>query len=68
MLQDLAVLAENVYNIDETGVMLLKLGSAKVLVQKSDLRKYRGARVKRKVVIAIKCISADGRCLNLIII
>jgi hypothetical protein len=62
------VLAENVYNMDETGVMLSMQGSAKVLVRKSDLRKYRGARVKREVVTAIECISADGRYLNPMII
>ena len=34
--QDPAILAENVYNMDETGVMLSKLGSVKVLVGKND--------------------------------
>jgi hypothetical protein len=68
LLQDPAVLAENVYNMDETGVMLSMLGSAKVLVGKSDMRSYRGARVKRKMVTAIECISADGRYLNPLII
>jgi hypothetical protein len=38
---------ENVYNMDETGVMLSKLGSVKVLVGRSDTRDYRGARVER---------------------
>jgi hypothetical protein len=63
-----AVLAENVYNMDETGVMLSMLGSVKVLVGKDDKRKYRGARVKRTTVTAIECISADGRYLNPLII
>jgi hypothetical protein len=67
-LQDLAVLAENVYNMDETGVMLLMLGLVKVLVGKDDIRTYRGARVKRKLVTAIECISGDGRYLNPLII
>ena len=48
--------------------MLSMLSLAKVLVRKSDLRKYRGARVKRKVVTVIKCISANSRYLNPIII
>jgi hypothetical protein len=68
LLQDPAVLAENVYNMDETGVMLPMLGSVKVLVGKNDLRSYRGARVKRKMVTAIECISGDGRYLNPLII
>jgi hypothetical protein len=68
LLQDPAVLAENVYNMDETGVMLSMLGSVKVLVGKNDTRSYRGARVKRKMVTAIECISGDGRYLNPLII
>ena len=68
VLQDLAILPENVYNIDETGVMLSMPGSVKVLVGKDDKRDYRGARVKRTTVTAIECISADGRYLNLMII
>ena len=63
VLQDPAVRPENVYNIDETGVLLSMLGSVKVLVGKDDIRDYRGAGVKRTMVTAIKCISADGRSL-----
>lgn len=62
------ILSENVYNMDETGVMLSKLGSVKVLVATNDVRDYRGARVKRKMVTAVECISADGRFLNPMII
>jgi hypothetical protein len=54
--------------MDETGVMLSMPGSAKVLMGKNDLQDYRGARVKRTIVTAIKCISADGRYLNPIVI
>ena len=43
ILQDPAVLAENMYNMDETGVMLSMPGSVKVLVSKHDKRDYRGA-------------------------
>jgi hypothetical protein len=64
VLEDLAILRENVYNMDETGVMLSMLGSIKVLVGRKNLRDYRGARVKRTVVTAIECISADGRYLD----
>jgi hypothetical protein len=67
-LQDPAILLENVYNMDETGVMLCLLGSVKVLVSKNDSRDYRGAGVKRTMVTAIECISADGRCLPPMII
>lgn len=68
VLQDPAIRPENVYNMDETGVMLSMLGSVKVLVGRDDMRKYRGARVKRTTVTAIECISADGRYLNPLII
>jgi hypothetical protein len=63
VLQDPAILPENVYNMDETGVMLCMLGSVKVLVSKDDPRDYRGAGVKRTMVTAIECISANGRSL-----
>jgi hypothetical protein len=63
VIQDLAILPETVYNMNETGVMLSMLGSVKVLVGKVDLRDYRGAGVKRTTVIAIECISPDGRSL-----
>ncbi|KAH7033956.1 hypothetical protein B0J12DRAFT_582525, partial [Macrophomina phaseolina] len=39
------------------------LCSVKVLVSKDDLRDYGGAGVKRIVVTAIECVSADGRSL-----
>jgi hypothetical protein len=68
VLQEPAILAENVYNMDETGVMLSKLGSVKVFVGKDDLRDYRGTGVKRTMVTAIECISADGRSLQPLII
>jgi hypothetical protein len=68
ILEDPAILAENVSNMDETGVMLSMPGSVKVLVGKDDRRKYRGARVKRTTVTAVECISADGRYLNPMVI
>jgi hypothetical protein len=63
VLQDPAVRPENVYNMDETGVMLCILSSIKVLVSKDDPRDYRGVGVKRITVTAIECISANGRSL-----
>jgi hypothetical protein len=68
VLQDLAILSESVYNMDKTGVMLSKLGLIKVLVGRDDLQDYRGAGVKRTMVTAIKCISADCRYLLPLII
>ena len=68
VLRDPAIVAEDVYNMDETGVMLSMLGSVKVFVGKDDKRTHRGARVKRTMMTAIECISADGRYLNSMII
>jgi hypothetical protein len=68
VIQDPAILPENVYNMDETGVMLSMLGSVNVLVGKDDLRKHRGAGVKRTMITAIECISSDGRSLLPLII
>jgi len=69
VLQDPAVLQDNVYNMDETGIMLSKLNSVKVLVSKENKKRgYRGARVKRATVTAIECVSASGRYLNPMII
>lgn len=68
ILQDPAILAENVWNMDETGIMLSMPGSVKVLVGKDDKRKHRGARIKRTSVTSIECISADGRYLDPMII
>ncbi|OCK93447.1 CENP-B protein, partial [Cenococcum geophilum 1.58] len=66
--QDPTILPENVYNMDETGVMLSMPSSVKVLISKNDMRGYRGARIKRTVVTAMECISADGRYLNPVIV
>ena len=63
VLKDATILSENVYNMDETGVMLCMLGTVKVLASKDDPRDYRGAGVKRTMVTAIECISANGRSL-----
>lgn len=63
-----AVLQQNVYNLDETGVLLSVLNSLKALVNSKDLRKYRGAAVKRTNITAIECISANGRHLDPLII
>jgi len=54
-----AILLENCYNIDKIGVMLSMLSSIKVLINKDNLYNYRGAGVKRTMVTAIKCVSAN---------
>jgi hypothetical protein len=68
VLADPTVRPENVYNINETGIMLSKLNSVKVLVGKDNKRGYRGTRVKRTTVTAIERVSVVGRYLNPIII
>jgi hypothetical protein len=55
-LASLHILAENIYNMDEIGVLLSVLNSLKVLVGKNELRNYRGAWVKRTLITAIECI------------
>jgi hypothetical protein len=62
------ILAENIYNIDETSVLLSVLNSLKVLVSKNELRNYRGAGVKHTLITAIECVSANGWYLHPLII
>jgi hypothetical protein len=68
VLQDPAIPPQNVYNMDETGVMLCMLGSIQVLLSKDDPRDYRGAGVKRTIVTTIKYISVNSRSLLLMVI
>jgi hypothetical protein len=66
-LHDPAALAENVYNnMDETGILSSVLTSRKFLGSTDDVKKYKGA--KRTQITAIECVSADGGCLNPLII
>ena len=62
------IVPENAYNMDETGIMLSRLGSVTVLIGKDNLRDYRGASIKQTLVTAIECVSASGRYLNPMII
>ncbi len=68
VLQDLAILPENCYNMDETRVLLRMLGFVEVYVGKDDIWDYKGAGIKRTMVIAIECVSADNRPLLPLII
>lgn len=52
-----SILPANLYNMDETGVMLSMLGSVKVLVDKDDIRDYRGAGVRRQMMSVRHVIS-----------
>ncbi|OCK74024.1 hypothetical protein K432DRAFT_311541, partial [Lepidopterella palustris CBS 459.81] len=63
-----AIVPKNVYNIDKTSVILSMPGSVKVLISKNNLQGYKGARIKRTVVTAAKCVMSNSRYLNSIII
>ncbi len=52
---------ENVYNMDETGILPNAPTSLKVLTDRDDTRTYRGASIQRVLVTAIECVLADGR-------
>ena len=62
------ILQENVYNMDETGVLLSSLNSLKVFVGRDELRNYRGVHIQRELITAVECNSADGRYLDPLII
>jgi hypothetical protein len=68
VLRDPTIRPENVYNMDETGIMLSMLSSVKVLIGRDNIRGHRGAGVKRTIVTAIECVSADGRSLHPLVI
>lgn len=67
-LEEADVLQENVYNMDETGVLLSLLGSSKYLVGAEMRKTHRGTDTKRTLITAVECISADGRSLPPLII
>jgi hypothetical protein len=54
--------------MDEAGILSSALTSRKFLVSTNDPRTYRGAGVKRQLVTAIECVSADKRCLDPLVI
>ena len=67
-LADPAILPENVYNMDETGVLLGQSTTLKMLVHRDTARRTRGTGLKRVLVTAIECISAAGDALPPLII
>jgi hypothetical protein len=68
VLNDSAILSENVYNMDETGNLLSNLTTRKYVLHAADTRQYRGATVKRQLVTTIECIPADGKPLSPLVI
>ena len=68
LLDNPTVFVENVYSMDETGVILSLLGALKVLVGRNDLGNYRGTGLQRTLITANEYISGDGRCLEPLII
>jgi hypothetical protein len=68
VLQDLAILLKNVYNIDQARAILYMFSFIKVLISKDNPRDYKGTSVKRIIVTAIECITANSKSLLLIII
>ncbi|KAF2463998.1 uncharacterized protein BDR25DRAFT_243683 [Lindgomyces ingoldianus] len=59
---------ENVYGMDETGVILLMLNSVKAVVRDDDTRNYSGTGVKGTMATVFECISAHDRALLPLII
>ena len=62
------VIADNVYNMDETGCQMSVPVSEKVLVSKEDMSNSRGAAINRKLITAVECISATGKFLAPLIV
>jgi hypothetical protein len=68
VLKDLAISEGNIYNRNETSIILSMLGTVKVLVGKDDMQDYRDACVKRTLVTVVECISRNSRYIHSIII
>ena len=67
-LKNPAILPENFYNMDETGVLSNVLSSLKILVGRDGLRNHRAVAVDCTLVTAIEFISANIRCIQPLII
>ena len=68
LLQDPAILPENVYNMDETRTRINVSRSRKYVVAKDDKSDMKGPKTNRTQVTALEYISASGRCLHPFII
>ena len=62
-LKNLALKPRNVYNMDETGVLLAVPNSLKVLISSDDLQTYRSTGKDRMRIAVIECISVDFKVL-----
>lgn len=62
------ILQKNVYNMDETGVLLSFLGSSKYLISSDIVKDYKGAGLRRTLITGVECVSANGRSLPPLII
>ena len=67
-LHDPVILPENVYNMDETKILLSSLTSRKVLIPTSNTSRCRGVSTKRQLVTSIEFNSADGQSFDPLII
>ena len=63
-----SIVSSNVYNMDETGVMLGMLKSTRVLTASDNVKKHRSAPQNRELVTAVECIAVDGFVLKPMII
>ena len=68
IIQNSIIFRENVYNMNETKIMLNMLDFVKVLVNKNDLRNYKNANVKRTMITIIECVNANDKSLLFLII
>jgi hypothetical protein len=68
LLHDPRILAQNVYNMDETGNLLSNPTSRRYVLHAADRRRYRGVTVKRQLVTTIECIPAEGEALSPLVI
>jgi DDE superfamily endonuclease len=68
LLHDPGILAENVYNMDETGNLLSNPTSRKYVLHTDDRRRHRGVTIKRQLVTTVECIPAKGKPLSPLVI
>lgn len=54
--------------MNETGILISDLTTMKALVSRGDAQSRRGVGLRRTMITAVECISADGRCLPPLII
>lgn len=58
----------NVYNMDETGVLLSDLSIVKVLMSRSNVQSRGGGGLRRTMITAVDCVFADRRFLGPVIL